>query len=66
MKRSGSMPELAQELYQLRDRADLGYLDDAWTGFLLVSGELWTPEQGRLATGDWRCYLRTLSQYFPP
>jgi len=53
-KRTGRMPAAIAALLELRLAGELGLVDQLWTGFRLVRGELWTPEGAPLTPGDLR------------
>jgi Phage protein len=39
---------------QIRAQADLGSLEPSWSGFRLITGMIWTPENYKLTPGDLR------------
>lgn len=53
-KRLGRIPRAYARLIQLCVHGDLGTLAPAWSGFRLINGTLWTPENTRVTPGDIR------------
>ncbi len=53
-KHAGQAPAIASQLIKIKAHADLGALERSWTGFRLITGTLWTPENYQLTPGDLR------------
>ena len=70
-KRSGSVPRHFADIVALRTTGDLGIVCEAWRGFALLRGELWTPDGwGPITPGDMTAipirvqHIRHLEQIF--
>lgn len=53
-KRAGKLPALAALLLEIRGGGELGAVDEAWRGFVLSRGQIWTPEGAGVRPGDVR------------
>lgn len=53
-KRLRRIPRAYVRLIQLCVHGDLGTLAPAWSGFRLINGKLWTPENSSVTPGDVR------------
>ena len=53
-KRANHIPDVARQLIELKESADLGHLATPWAGFRVTDNVLWTPENQAVSPGDIR------------